>query len=53
MASGLARFTNDVELMEDGSISYVTWRNHIPGRHNAGSSFTKLNQSGKEARIVF
>ena len=44
MASGLARFTNDVELMEDGSISYVTWRNHIPGRHNAGSSFTKLNQ---------
>lgn len=41
---GLARVTKDVIFESSQGIEMLTWDNHISGRHNAGKSFTMLNQ---------
>ena len=41
---GLARITKDVQLGADQSNQVLTWKNHVAGRHNAGNSFTTLEQ---------
>lgn len=42
--TGLARITKDVLVIPDQDFEVLTWKNHVPGRHNAGKSFTRLNQ---------
>lgn len=41
---GLTRITKDVLSTTIQSDEILTWNNHVPGRHNAGKSFTSLNQ---------
>lgn len=41
---GLTRVTKDIVLTQNHNEAILTWDNHIPGRHNAGKSFTTLNQ---------
>ena len=41
---GLTRITKDVLSTFDQDCEILTWNNHVSGRHNAGKSFTTLNQ---------
>lgn len=41
---GLTRIIKDVYSSSDKDIEILTWDNHVPGRHNAGSAFTTLTQ---------
>lgn len=41
---GLTRITKDVLSASDQGCEILTWNNHVSGRHNAGKSFTTLNQ---------
>lgn len=41
---GLTRITKDVLLLQKEDEATLTWEGHTPGRHNAGKSFTTLNQ---------
>ena len=41
---GLARIRQEVCITEDRDIATISWRNHVPGRHNSGKSFLKLEQ---------
>lgn len=41
---GLTRITKDVFSASDQGFEILTWNNHVSGRHNAGKSFTTLNQ---------
>lgn len=41
---GLARITKNVISLSNHGEEILTWDNHHPGRHNAGRSFTALNQ---------
>ena len=39
---GLTRVTKDIVLIQNHNEAILTWDNHIPGRHNAGKSFTLI-----------
>lgn len=41
---GLARMIKDVVFTSSQGIEMLTWDNHVSGRHNAGKSFTMLEQ---------
>ena len=41
---GLSRITKDIAVVCNQDTEILTWDNHVPGRHNAGKSFTTLNQ---------
>lgn len=41
---GLTRIIKDVRSLSSQDNEVLTWDNHIPGRQNAGKSFTTLNQ---------
>ena len=42
--TGLSRISKNILHYEEGNIATLTWEKHVPGRHNAGESFTTLNQ---------
>lgn len=43
---GFLRFYNEMSYSYEkkNNIEILTWSNHVPGRHNAGDSFTTINQ---------
>ena len=41
---GFLRLYNEVNYKRQGFTEILTWCNHIPGRYNAGDSFTTINQ---------